>query len=112
MWRVITCVITLPGLVAKCALHRSVWLHGGDETLTAWQGVSAVVQDQALKKKNVLAITHQEKDSERRRGSEEEAKKSRQQRAGLKTKRELTALRSPFYKPRVKGGMMTQSDAL
>ena len=76
--------------------------HGGGGTLIAWQGVSAVTPDQAFKKKNVLAIAHQEQGSARRGGSEEEATK----------RRELTAPRFPFYKPWAKGGVMTQSNTL
>ena len=95
MWRIISGLVTLLGLVAMCTLHWSVWLHGGGETLTAQPGVSAVIPDQALRKKHVLAITHQER------------AKGRQQRASNEEPRRK-GNGSTFYNPSVMGGVVTR----
>ena len=102
MWCVISYFITLPGLVVTCAPHWSVSLHGGGGTSTAWQGVSAVAADQSLKEEacsgNRTPIARQ---GVKRRGKRRAIKE--------KQRREtLMAPRSPFYKPRTKGGVMTE----
>ena len=99
MWHVISCLITLPGLVATCALHWSIWLHRGSGMSTAWQGISAVAPDQAFKEE---ACSGNRTPIVRR----SEAKRPVKSRA--ESKESLTAPRSPFYKPRAKGGVMSR----